>query len=144
MQQKQTIVPSVQAFAEVAQKHSDANHGNSHGASCMTSGNRVQPAVDPAPIRATAQIVPPAHPVEQRGVNPSPKAFIQYARTVPGWPVEPRPQPGFAEDLSFPQRIQFDERSVPCGGKNNRWVDAMLGRIGLLRLDTLLRVQLEL
>ena len=88
-----------------------------------------------------AQVVPPAHPVEQRGINPSPKACVQYARTVPGWPVEPRPQPGFAEDLSFPQRIQFDERSVPCSGKNNRWVDAMLA---LLRLDMLLRVQLEL
>ena len=98
----------------------------------MTSGNRVQPTVEPAPVRVAAQIMPPAHPVEQKGVNPSPKACVQYARTVPGWPVEPRPQPGFAEELSFPQRIQFDERSVPCSGKNNRWVDAMLGRTGFV------------
>ena len=36
--------------------------------------------------------------------------------------------PGFAEGLSFPQRTQFDDRSIPAGGKKNRWVDTMLER----------------
>ena len=121
-QQQRGVSPSVQMFAEAAQRSSAAGHGAS--AWCQLYDFR-EPRVAP-------QVSSPTHPVEQKGVNPSPKACIQCARTVPGWPVQPRAQPGFAEDLSFPQRIQFDDRSVPCGGKNNRWVDAMLGRAGFV------------
>ena len=131
-QQQHTVSPSVQAFAEAAQRCNNAGHECSHGASCLTSGNRVQPNAEPVLMRVAPQISSPAHPVEQKGVNPNPKACIQCARTFPGWPVEPRAQPGFAEDLSFPQRVQFDERSIPCGGKNNRWVESMLGRTGFV------------
>ena len=115
------------------------SHEVKHEGSCMSSGNQVRPAVEVVPSRVITQTSSPAPVVverkapivvEQKGVSPSPKACIQYARTTPGWPVQPRKQPGFAEDVSFPQRIQFDDRSVPCGGAKNRWVDAMLGRTG--------------
>ena len=44
----------------------------------------------PSHVRAEPQISPPAQVVGEKGVNPSSKACVQYARTVPGWPIEPK------------------------------------------------------
>ena len=115
-------------FAETAQQFAEVDQEGRHEGSCMTSGNRIPPNPD----RVEPQISSPDPVVDQKGVNPSPNACVQCVRTVPGWPVQPRAQPGFAEDISFPQGFQFDERSLPCGGKTNRWVDAMLGRTGFV------------
>ena len=131
----QSATPVMASFLENAHRQADVNHEGRHEGSCMTSGNRVQPTVEVVPARVITQAPSPVPVVEQKGVSPSPKACIQYARTTPGWPVQPRKQPGFAEDVSFPQRIQFDDRSVPCGGAKNRWVDAMLGRTGYIASD---------
>ena len=98
-QQQRTVAPSMQTFAEAAQRCNNVGHDCTFGTSCMTSGNRVQPNAESVPVRVAPQISSPAQPIEQKGVNPSPQACVQYARTVPGWPVEPRSQPGFAEDL---------------------------------------------
>ena len=134
-------IPGMASFVENAQRHAGVSHEVKHEGSCMSSGNQVRPDVEVVPSRVVTQTSSPAPVVverkapivvEQKGVSPSPKACIQYARTTPGWPVQPRKQPGFAEDVSFPQRIQFDDRSVPCGGAKNRWVDAMLGRTGYI------------
>ena len=134
-------IPGMASFVENAQRHAGVSREVKHEGSCMASGNQVRPAVEVVPSRVITQTSSPAPVVveqkapivvEQKGVSPSPKACIQYARTTPGWPVQPRKQPGFAEDVSFPQRIQFDDRSVPCGGAKNRWVDAMLGRTGYI------------
>ena len=117
------------------------SHEVKHEGSCMSSGNQVRPAVEVVPSRVVTQTSSPAPVVverkapivvEQKGVSPSPKrAFNMPERRLGGLSSRGN-NPGFAEDVSFPQRIQFDDRSVPCGGAKNRWVDAMLGRTGYI------------
>ena len=114
-------IPGMASFVENAQRHAGVSREVKHEGSCMASGNQVRPAVEVVPSRVITQTSSPAPVVveqkapivvEQKGVSPSPKACVQYARTTPGWPVQPRKQPGLQKMCHF--RKEYSLTTAVC------------------------------